>query len=195
MAGSCITGLPTKALAEAAVLAQLAGTASAHTVQRQKQMREYYYFQFFHKRSWYDFWQSSSNVPYLLNRYHLLNNFSPCIVTASANTMGKQLEFKLLKHFYQNQVQGVPHQYGLNQYEFHQYAFSKSNPEIQLVRFCIKNLHLYDFNLYDFESKSPTCTNSTNMNCCQSSPTCTISTMYTSLKLMYRILQGNARTC
>ena len=62
-------------------------------------------------------------------------------------------------------LQGVPHQYGLNQYEFHQYAFSKSSLEIQLVRFCIKNLHLYDFNLYDFPSNSPACTNSTYMNC------------------------------
>ena len=91
-------------------------------------------------------------------------------------------------------LQGVPHQYGLNQYEFLQYAFSKNSPEIQLVRFCLKKLHLYDFILYDFASKSSTCTISTNMNCHQIPPTCTISTMYGSLKLMYSILKGNVRT-
>ena len=67
-------------------------------------------------------------------------------------------------------VQGVPHQYGLNQYEFHQYAFSKISPEIQLSTILHKKPHLYDFNLYDFASKSPTSTNSTNANCHQIPP-------------------------
>ena len=60
-------------------------------------------------------------------------------------------------------LQGVPHQCGLNQYEFHLYAFSKNSLEIplirfwhqspplvriQVIRFCIKIPHYYEIQWY-----------------------------------------------